>query len=191
MQRGRADSNVRLYYSTRGGTCCEPNSVAIGETNLNLVPMSGGEDVASGIVQKQPPLGGLLGNIVHPMDPGSRNTKETINYFQNIIDNSSKLNFNFNAKTGSNESEKNSTKVEENAKAIKNNTGCLNGEIGITMSTTLKHNGGVSLEEVGEMREEVVDIQTMSSSPREPPRGELCVVNGGSPTSLPPRREDL
>ena len=41
------------------------------------------------------------------------------------------------------------------------------------------------------MREEVVDIQTMSSSPREPPRGELCVVNGGSPTSLPPRREDL
>ena len=41
------------------------------------------------------------------------------------------------------------------------------------------------------MGEEAVDIQTMSSSPREPPRGELCTVNGGSTTSLPPRREDL
>ena len=46
------------------------------------------------------------------------------------------------------------------------------------MVFSLKHNGGVSLEEAGERRGDDVDIKTMSSSPGEPPREELCAVNG-------------
>ena len=64
------------------GIGCEPNSVAIVETNLNQVPMSGGKALAAGTVQKSPVPGGIVEPITLPLDPGSRNTKETINYFQ-------------------------------------------------------------------------------------------------------------
>ena len=72
---------------TSEGICCE-HSNAIVETNLNLVPMSGGEALAPRVTQKQPFLGELLEPVTPPKNPGSQsksNTKETINFFQNII----------------------------------------------------------------------------------------------------------
>ena len=60
---------------------------------------------------------------------------------------------------------------------IQNNSslgaGCIKGDNGEVVPTTMKYNCPVLLEGLGEMMEEVVDIQTMSSSPREPPREEL------------------
>ena len=127
----------------------------------------------------------MLEPVTPPKNPGSQsksNTKETINFFQNIIN-----------KTTSKDVDNTTTNVntEKNLK-LKNlkSTGCLNGGNGGVTVTPVKYDGGVLMEGMGEKREEGVDTQTVSSSPRESARGEIYKLSGGSNTSLPPRRQN-